>query len=326
MHPHARSVRSILSLILPALILSGCQDGPPAADAAPGIASTSAEAAAPHPATADPAVVDATFPPAMAELSFESGGSKLNGLMYVANGAGPHPTVVLLHGYAGNERNLDLAQAVRRSGVNVLFFNYRGTWGSGGEFSMANSLEDAGRAVERVRSQEWASAYRMDPGRVALVGHSFGGFLGAITAADDADVACLAFLAGVDMGSLGLLARTDDGFRVGMEAALGRDMDPEGGPVRGRVTHVVRDVIDRADTYLLSSRAVALADRPLLLVADTRDEAVPKADHHDPLVAALREAGAERLTEVVLEDDHSFSAHRVELARRLVDWLGEECW
>jgi hypothetical protein len=44
-----------------------------------------------HPAAPDPDVIDTAFPPAMHELSFESGVSKLNGLVYVANGPGPHP-------------------------------------------------------------------------------------------------------------------------------------------------------------------------------------------------------------------------------------------
>jgi len=46
--------------------------------------------------------------------------------VYVAAGAGPHPAVVLLHGFPGNEKTLDLAQDVRRAGWNVLYFNYRG--------------------------------------------------------------------------------------------------------------------------------------------------------------------------------------------------------
>jgi hypothetical protein len=31
--------------------------------------------------------------------------------------------------------------------MNVLYFDYRGTWGSGGEFSMAHALEDVAKAV-----------------------------------------------------------------------------------------------------------------------------------------------------------------------------------
>ncbi len=231
-----------------------------------------------------------------------------------------------MHGYAGNERNLDLAQAMRRAGVNVLYFNYRGTWGSGGELSIPHALEDVARAVQLARDEEWASAYRSDPDRVALVGHSFGGFLGAITTAEDKDLPCFAFLAGADMGAFGLQARGDESVRAGRESVLGSDMDAAGGPINGDVRRVVGELVDRAEAYDVPSRAPALATRPLLVVAGERDEALPKADHHDRLVAALRAAGAKRLTEVVFDDDHSFSAHRIELARRLVDWQGAECW
>jgi hypothetical protein len=40
------------------------------------------------------------------------------------------------------------------------------------------------------------------------------------------------------------------------------------------------------------------------------------------LVVALREAGAPALETVEFDDDHQFSAHRMALARRIVQWLG----
>ncbi len=279
-----------------------------------------------QPTTTDSAVVDSAFPPTLGELSFESGGSKLNGLMYVANGPGPHPTVIILHGYPGNERNLDLAQAMRRAGMNVLYFDYRGTWGSGGEFSIAHALEDVAKAVERARSQEWALAYRADPGRVALVGHSLGGFFGAITTAEDDRIACFAFLAGADLGWMGLQARQDASALAGLESIFGQNMDAEGGPVHGDAQRVTSQIVSHAEMWSVPSRAADLATRPLLVVAAARDEVTPKTDHHDRLIAALREADAKRLMEVVLDDDHVFSAHRIGLAMRLVDWLRAECW
>jgi dipeptidyl aminopeptidase/acylaminoacyl peptidase len=279
-----------------------------------------------HAATFDPVAVNIEFPPAMREISFESGGSKLNGLVYIADGPGPHPTTILLHGYAGNERNLDLAQALRRAGTNVVYFNYRGTWGSGGTFSIPHALEDVAHVVARARDAEWTSAYRADPDQVALVGHSFGGFLGALTTAEDESLSCYAHLAGADLGTFGLLARADAEFRSALSAGIGADMDPEGGPIHGDIGAFMDDLVDRGDAYSLPSHAAAIASRPLMVVAGTRDEAVPKEMHHDPLMAALREAGAEAVTEVVYDDDHSFSSHRVDLARRLVDWQREECW
>ena len=71
----------------------------------------------------------------------------MNALLFVAGGKGPHPTVILMHGLPGNERNLDLAQAIRRAGWDVLTFTYRGAWGSPGDFSIANSMEDTAAAL-----------------------------------------------------------------------------------------------------------------------------------------------------------------------------------
>jgi pimeloyl-ACP methyl ester carboxylesterase len=83
----------------------------------------------------------------MTAFQLPSHGSMLNALMYEAAGVGPHGTVVLLHGFPGNEKDLDLAQAVRRDGWNVLYFDYRGSWGSPGAFSFQHSVEDAQSAV-----------------------------------------------------------------------------------------------------------------------------------------------------------------------------------
>ena len=65
----------------------------------------------------------------MTELIIPSETSLLAGFMYRANGSQKHPTMLLLHGFPGNERNLDIAQFVRSKGWNVLYFDYRGSWG-----------------------------------------------------------------------------------------------------------------------------------------------------------------------------------------------------
>ena len=180
------------------------------------------------------------------------------------------------------------------------------------------------KAVELARSKEWASAFRADPYRVALVGHSLGGFLGAVTTARDRHIVCFAFLAGADLGWMGLQARKDEGIRMGLETNFAQDMDVKGGPIRGDAQGVVSEMMSRAEAWTFTSLAVDLAIRPILLVAAARDEITPKTDHHDRLIAALRQVGAKQLTEAVFNDDHVFSAHRIGLATRLVEWLRAE--
>jgi predicted alpha/beta-fold hydrolase len=69
---------------------------------------------------------DAAHPAKMTVLHIPSHGVLINGIAYQPAGAGLHPTLVICHGLPGNEKNLDLAQAVRRAGWNVITFNYRG--------------------------------------------------------------------------------------------------------------------------------------------------------------------------------------------------------
>src|ERR1044071_8999212 len=86
---------------------------------------------------------DSAHPARMEVLHIPSGGVKINGVAYLASGAGRHPTFIFFHGLPGNEKNLDLAQAVRRAGWNAITVNYRGSWGSPGEFRFGGTLEDA---------------------------------------------------------------------------------------------------------------------------------------------------------------------------------------
>src|SRR5579863_1312526 len=122
----------------------------------------------------DPAP-DPDHPPRSAQVLVPSHGLGMNGLFYLAGGAGPHPTLVLLHGFPGNEQNLDLAQAIRRAGWNVLTLHYRGSWGSQGTFSIAHAVEDGDAAVAFLRRPEVAAKFGIDPSRMVMGGHSMGG-------------------------------------------------------------------------------------------------------------------------------------------------------
>src|SRR4051812_12143147 len=90
---------------------------------------------------------DKSYPAGLTELTIPSENALLQGIIYRANGGGKHPTLLLLHGFPGNERNLDLAQVVRAHGWNVIYFNYRGAWGSQGKFSFTNCVDDVVNAV-----------------------------------------------------------------------------------------------------------------------------------------------------------------------------------
>src|SRR6202789_2904681 len=105
---------------------------------------------------------DKAHPAKMTVVHIPTHGLLINGVVYQASGAGLHPTIVICHGLPGNEKNLDLAQAARRAGWNAVTFNYRGSWGSPGNFRFAQNLEDGAAVLAYLRAPANASRLGVD--------------------------------------------------------------------------------------------------------------------------------------------------------------------
>jgi pimeloyl-ACP methyl ester carboxylesterase len=271
------------------------------------------------PVTMDPPEGDTTNPPQLAEISIGNSGERINALFYIAAGRGPSPTVILLHGIPGNERNLDVAQAVRRAGANVLFLSYRGTWGNGGLFSRANALADVATALRYLRSAESVGRYHIDVRRLALVGHSFGGWVALMGAAADPTVACVA---GIDVANVGARAKLlrSDPARSATAIANAESLIAPGAPYRATSgAALVAEMKAHADEWDLPSHASELRSRPVLLISAVN------GDEQRDLVAALRNAKSPVLTDLNWITDHSFSNQRIQLARTIVQWLQSSC-
>jgi pimeloyl-ACP methyl ester carboxylesterase len=146
---------------------------------------------------------DAAHPAKMTVLHIPSHGVLINGIAYQPAGAGLHPTLIICHGLPGNEKNLDLAQAVRRAGWNAITFNYRGSWGSPGAYRFAQNLEDADAVLAYLRDPANATRLGIDTQRIALAGHSMGGWVVAHTAAHDHALIGAILISAGDMGRLG---------------------------------------------------------------------------------------------------------------------------
>ncbi|WP_235927744.1 alpha/beta hydrolase family protein, partial [Sandarakinorhabdus rubra] len=137
----------------------------------------------------------------MEVLHIPSGGVEINGVAYTAAGPGPHPTIVICHGWPGNEKNLDLAQALRRAGWNAITFNYRGSWGSPGNFRFAQNPDDARAVLAHLRRPDVAAKLGIDTSRIVLAGHSMGGWVTALVAAEDQGLAGAILISAANMGA-----------------------------------------------------------------------------------------------------------------------------
>lgn len=254
----------------------------------------------------------------MQSMQIPSHGAKLNALMYVAAGAKPHPTVILLHGFPGNERNLDLAQDIRRAGWNVLYFNYRGAWGTPGEFSFANSIEDTASVIAYLRDPTVAKSLRVDPGRIVLIGHSMGGFMAVQGAANDPAIKAFATISAADMAGYTrlLLSQKPQGDVV---AATAAGLAAEGmAPLAGCTPEgLAEELAMHTAGWPFMDQVDVLKNRKILVV--TSDDGL--AASNSGFVASLMQAGDTHVTAMHLSTDHAYSDKRIELSKAVIEWL-----
>jgi uncharacterized protein len=264
----------------------------------------------------DPAP-DAQYPPRSAQVLVPSHGSGMNALFYLAGGAGPHPTIVLLHGFPGNEQNLDLAQAIRRAGWNVLTLHYRGAWGSPGDFSIAHVLEDADAAVSFVRQPDIADKFGIDTQRIVLGGHSMGGFASAAHARHDPRLLGVVLIDAWNLGATGRkFAAATGAARVQLVTGEFNDL---GNSLHGATAaSTAEEIMAHRTDWDYMSWAKDLTHDPLLVIGAAK----AFGDENRQLAEAVTRAGG-RVASMTLPTDHSFQDHRIALAGEVVAWLGK---
>ncbi len=236
-------------------------------------------------------------------VTFESDGHRLLGRFYQADGEGPHPTLVMAHGIAGVELNLDLADALRDAGWNVLAFHYRGCWGSEGPYRVATLVEDVRAALD------WALAHpAVDPHRLFLLGYSMGGWAAVLAAVEDPRVYGLITLSAVS--DLRTWTPGEAMLADWVRFMQGMTVDTLREDLRAQAERPQpADVVDR------------LSPRPLLIMHGTADAVVP---HRQSLVLHHR-AGLNTDLALIDGGDHRYTGRRRVMIQRVQRWLEQIC-
>ncbi|MFZ2235208.1 MAG: alpha/beta fold hydrolase, partial [Dokdonella sp.] len=254
----------------------------------------------------------------MQSMQIPSHGALMNALVYVAAGTGPHPAVILLHGFPGNERNLDLAQEMRRAGWDVLYFNYRGSWGTPGDFSFTHGIEDTAAAIAYLRQPEVAKVLRLDPTSIVLIGHSMGGFMAVQAVASDPAIKAFATISAADLGGMYDHIRANEAESTAIKKLAAGLVEEGMAPLAGCTpSGLARDVASHAADWRFSAKVDALKNRTTLVI--TSDDGL--AEPNQAFASALLKASDGQITSVHLRTDHSYSDQRVELSKAVLQWL-----
>ena len=145
------------------------------------------------------------FPYRSEDVIFENKQAEilLAGTLTMPEQAGTYPAVVLISGSGAQNRDeelmghkpfLVLSDYLTKNGIAVLRFDDRGTAASTGNFGSATSVDfatDVASAVQYLQSRP-----EIDKSKIGLIGHSEGGIIAPMVAANSDDIDFIVLLAG----------------------------------------------------------------------------------------------------------------------------------
>ncbi|MCJ7430325.1 alpha/beta fold hydrolase [Candidatus Bathyarchaeota archaeon] len=254
-------------------------------------------------------------------VTFESKGANIHAIFYQASGVEPLPTAILCHGFPGNNTDvLGLGERLMTEGFSALSFNYRGTWGSEGLHTTANSVEDVVAAIHYVKSTVAVREFNVDPSRITIIGYSFGGGMALLGSLNDPAARRVVYIAGGNLSEVGRMMQQSDEFRRAVLKMVDQCISESG--FRGsKAEELFAEVFTDMDKYDLVKHAEALSYKDVLIIGGWRDQESTVEHHILPLFRALQRHGAKQVQIEIFDADHSFVNVRSQLADRIVSWL-----
>jgi pimeloyl-ACP methyl ester carboxylesterase len=208
--------------------------------------------------------------------------------------------VVLSHGVTSHKDRpwlTALSEALAAAGLTALRFSFAGNGESEGRYeeaTLSKEVEDLGCVLDALEGQH-----------VAFVGHSMGGAIGVLRAAQDARIRALVSLAGM-VHVQKFMEVHFGGLVPGRDVMLGKPHCP--------LSETFLSDARRIDTLLPQAPQLQM---PWLIVHGTSDDIVPLQDSLDIVEAAARHPELVQLPGV----DHRFTDHHEDLVDAVVPWV-----
>ncbi len=265
----------------------------------------------------DPVCRPGDRPASLEELVVASGCADVYGTVLIPGGAPEetYPCAIVLHGFPGHASTFDIAQNLRRTGLVVVHFSYRGCWGSQGTYSFSGAIQDAVQVAQYLRQCDVAQTYHINPRHIFLIGHSMGGFVAVNTARRLPWIQGIALISPYDMP--GFIERRQERLlyqlidaslyvlHVGYPGALYDD------------AHHCYEA-----GYGISHAGEDLKDRNLYFIGAARDDIAPACEMIKPLWQQLCRQPTQAVRQFdQIDADHAYNDKRLTVSRMLAQWI-----
>ncbi|MBL0387615.1 alpha/beta fold hydrolase [Tumebacillus sp. ITR2] len=261
------------------------------------------------------------MPKRLEGIVFEnSRGQELVGVMHHGQGEGPHPCLIVCHGFAGTKvggsrRFVEFGRYAAERNVSIFRFDFAGSGDSEGDLidlTLDRELDDLEAAVRAI-----SALPSVDSSRVGVVGHCMGAVTALRAASRNPEIwRTIAWAPFTDLSDTMRRLIGEDAMSVleeGDEADfLYQDQLFTAGP----------KILDYA-TDLDMVQEVSRITHPLLIIHGTEDATVPLSAVEELMTKIADTPGLKRL-DVIEGGHHSFPYHQQELFELTLNFVQEK--
>jgi predicted alpha/beta-fold hydrolase len=254
-------------------------------------------------------------------IDLKSNGIKLDAKFYPANKTDKVPTVILLHGFPGNQSSpLGLAEKLNNAGFNILVFNYQGSYRSEGNFSFDSCIANVGAVFNFLTDSRNQVHFNIDTSKIVICGYSFGGTIALESGMYNDKIRNIISIANDDHSVSLKKAAADSSYRKAYNQFIAKSFEPEG-PFRGDLKSQMEQYVQNIDRYDLVKNAEKLKNKQVLFVVGWLDKTSILEINTLPLYRMLRQLNTGNISIKGFESDHRFDNVIDDLTNEISGWI-----
>ena len=258
-------------------------------------------------------------------IDLRSNGVKLDAKFYYTDKINSAPTLILLHGFPGNANSpYGLAERLNKNGMNILVFNYEGSFKSEGVFSWENCMTDVGAAISYLKQKNNIKQFSIDTSKIMVCGCSLGAAIALSASAHNPEIKRIIAVAGGNDLSIYLQKMNKDpSFRTALEKRIAASA-LNNGPIRGDSAYIHNyfgRIMANYEYFDLIKNADKLKNKEILFITGWLDTTVPMEEFIIPTYRHLKNMYPEFVSIKAFETDHFFADIRDDLANSITEWV-----